>query len=135
MRIGAAALAFATGGCNHLALFEDKPQTTAHAPVTQPRKPIARHGQDKQPDKQQIAGLHSGEAGEDAAPVSTATNGGPKRASQLRAQALEQMNRGSIDEAVANLKQAAMLDPSNTLIRRDLDRAMRIQSTVQRAPS
>ena len=40
------------------------------------------------------------------------------------------MNRGQIDRAVGLLGQAAALDPDNPLIRRDLDRATRIRSTV-----
>jgi len=41
------------------------------------------------------------------------------------------MNRGAIDDAAANLKLAAELDPTNDVIARDLSRALRIQSTVQ----
>ena len=61
-----------------------------------------------------------------AAPVAD-----PHRAAQLRAQGLEAMNRGAIARAVALLDQASRLDPSNALIKRDLDRAIRIRRTVQ----
>jgi tetratricopeptide (TPR) repeat protein len=55
----------------------------------------------------------------------------PARARQLRAAGLEQLNRGAIDRAVALLQQASQLDPANALIRRDLDRSIRIQRTVR----
>jgi len=54
----------------------------------------------------------------------------PRRANQLREAALEQMNRGAIDRAVALFQQASLLDPANALIKRDLDRAVRISRTV-----
>jgi len=54
----------------------------------------------------------------------------PRRASQTRAAALEQMNRGAIDRAVALFQQASRLDPGNALIQRDLDRAVRISRAV-----
>ena len=56
------------------------------------------------------------------------------RAAQLRAQGLEQMNRGSIDGALALLRQASALDPSNALIKRDLERATRISRAVRATP-
>ena len=65
-----------------------------------------------------------------AAPAPTAPATNPRRASQLRAAALEQMNRGAIDRAVALFQQAARLDPGNALIQRDLDRAIRISRAV-----
>jgi hypothetical protein len=54
----------------------------------------------------------------------------PVRARALRGQALANMNSGAIDQAVARLRQAQALDPANALIKRDLDRAVRIQATV-----
>lgn len=54
------------------------------------------------------------------------------RASQLRAQGLEQLNRGAVDRAIALLQQASQLDPGNALIKRDLDRAVRIGAAVKR---
>jgi hypothetical protein len=56
----------------------------------------------------------------------------PARAVGLRRTALEAMNKGSIDQAVALLQQAAPLDPENKLIRADLERALRIQQSVRR---
>ena len=56
----------------------------------------------------------------------------PARANQLRAQGLVQLNQGSINRAVGLLQQAAALDPGNPAITRDLDRAQRIQRTVQK---
>jgi hypothetical protein len=126
LRAVAIALTFVTAGCNHLSLFEDKPQATAHAPVTQPHRASK---------KQQTAALRGSAASPDATPNAAAPTQNPVRAAELRAAALEQMNRGAIDEAVVNLTEASALDPSNVLIQRDLDRAKRIQSTVQRAPS
>ena len=55
----------------------------------------------------------------------------PDRASGLRRTALEAMNSGGIDQAVALLQQAAPLDPGNALIRGDLERALRIQASVR----
>ena len=54
----------------------------------------------------------------------------PARAAKLRAQGLEQLNRGRVDRATALLAQAHALDPDNPLIRRDLDRAERISRAV-----
>jgi hypothetical protein len=63
-------------------------------------------------------------------PAPAAAN--PARASQLRAQGLEQLNRGAVDRAITLLQQASQLDPSNALIKRDLDRAVRIGEAVKR---
>jgi hypothetical protein len=63
------------------------------------------------------------------APAAPTAN--PGRARQLRAAGLEQLNRGAIDRAVALLQQASRMDPANVLIRRDLDRSIRIQRTVR----
>lgn len=66
-----------------------------------------------------------------AKPPSAAPARDPGRANQLRAEGLQQMNRGAIDSAVALLRQAQRLDPESALIRRDLNRALRIQATVR----
>jgi hypothetical protein len=55
----------------------------------------------------------------------------PARAAQLRAQGLEQLNRGAVDRAVMLLQQASQLDPTSPAIQRDLGRAIRIQKTVR----
>jgi hypothetical protein len=126
-RLAVAVLTLVAAGCDHLKMFEDTPQTVTHAPA---RKPGTVHGQ----QTTTLRGTSSGE--ESAAPVAAVGPPlDPARATQLRAQALEQMNRGAINDAVANLQQATTLDPGNALIRRDLDRALRIQSTVQAQPS
>jgi hypothetical protein len=54
----------------------------------------------------------------------------PARASQLRRSALEAMNKGAVARAVPLLRQALALDPDNGLIKRDLDRAVRIQASL-----
>jgi hypothetical protein len=53
------------------------------------------------------------------------------RAAQLRAQGLEDLNRGAVDRAIAALQQAKSLDPGNALIQRDLERAQRIGRAVK----
>ena len=57
--------------------------------------------------------------------------GNPAQAARLRGQGLAAMNAGSVDRAVALLRQALALDPDNAAIRNDLSRALRIQSTVR----
>ena len=52
-------------------------------------------------------------------------------AARLRGQGLAAMNAGAIDRAVALLRRALALDPANGLIRNDLNRALRVQSTVR----
>jgi Flp pilus assembly protein TadD len=69
-----------------------------------------------------------------AAPEQATANVDPKRAAQLRAAGLEQLNRGAINRAITLLKQANELDPGNTLIKRDLDRALRIARALQAKP-
>lgn len=50
----------------------------------------------------------------------------PARARELRAAALELLNRGQVGRATPMLQQALSLDPGNALITRDLDRARRL---------
>ena len=64
-------------------------------------------------------------------PVAPVARRDPARANQLRAQGLVLLNQGSINRAVGLLQQAAALDPGNPAVTRDLDRALRIQRTVQ----
>lgn len=66
-----------------------------------------------------------------ATTTTATTSRDPARASRLRGAALEKMSGGRIDQAVSLLRQAQQLDPESALIRRDLDRAQRIQSTVR----
>ncbi|WP_165374823.1 LysM peptidoglycan-binding domain-containing protein [Sphingomonas montana] len=81
------------------------------------------------------AGVTSGAAqGAPAAvaiPVPRGPRADPGRAARLRRAGLEQMNAGSIGRAVQLLQRATTLDPANAAIAADLDRARRIQSTVQ----
>jgi hypothetical protein len=53
------------------------------------------------------------------------------RADQLRLQALQQMNGGEIERAVALLRQAQTLDAGNLAIQRDLARAERLQASLR----
>ncbi|MBB6124231.1 LysM peptidoglycan-binding domain-containing protein [Sphingobium subterraneum] len=55
----------------------------------------------------------------------------PARAARLRAGGLVALNQGHVVRAVAMLREATALDPKNALIKRDLDRAQRIQKTVR----
>jgi hypothetical protein len=66
------------------------------------------------------------------APQPRATN--PALAARLRGQGLAAMNGGQINRAVALLRQALSLDPDSAVIRNDLGRALRIQSTVRARP-
>ena len=79
------------------------------------------------------------EAAKHSAPVTTAKAAPPQplvkahdpaRASRLRGAALTQLSRGAINRAIGLLRQALDCDPDNVLVRRDLDRALRIRSTV-----
>jgi hypothetical protein len=80
----------------------------------------------------------SAELRADAPPPAPAVGNGlalrgvdPARANQLRLQALQQMNVGQIDRAVALLRQAQSLDADNPVIQRDLDRATRLQASLR----
>ena len=54
-----------------------------------------------------------------------APRGNPAQAARLRGQGLAALNAGSVDRAVALLRQALALDPGNAAIRNDLNRALR----------
>jgi hypothetical protein len=56
----------------------------------------------------------------------------PALAARLRGQALEALSRGQAGRAVVLLRQALAVDPDNALVKRDLERAQRIQSRVER---
>jgi hypothetical protein len=58
-------------------------------------------------------------------------SGEASRANQLRLQALQQLNTGHVDSAVALLRQARALDNNNPAIQRDLDRAVRLQASLR----
>jgi hypothetical protein len=65
------------------------------------------------------------------APAATPRTADPRRAAQLRSAGLTALNKGQIGTAVGLLNQALRLDPGNALIKRDLDRARRLQATVK----
>lgn len=65
-----------------------------------------------------------------AAPARSAARN-PARARELRAAALEHLNRGQVTRAKPMLEQALSLDPGNTLILRDLDRARRLSAVAR----
>jgi Flp pilus assembly protein TadD len=52
----------------------------------------------------------------------------PACSKALRAQALEQLNRGQVDQAVVNLRHALQCDAGNASASHDLDRALRLQA-------
>lgn len=62
-----------------------------------------------------------------ATPTPTETT---NRANQLRLEALRLLNTGQVDSAVPLLRRAQAMDPGNTAIQRDLDRALRLQATL-----
>ncbi len=55
----------------------------------------------------------------------------PALAARLRGQALEALSRGQAGRAVALLREALQADPDNPLVKRDLERAQRIQARVE----
>jgi LysM repeat protein len=64
-------------------------------------------------------------------PPAAAPTQNPAAAQRARSAGLAALNQGKVANAVALLRRAAALDPSNPLIQRDLARAERIQRTVQ----
>jgi len=55
----------------------------------------------------------------------------PTRAGQLRLQGLQRLNTGDVNGAVGLLRQALALDSGNPAIQRDLDRALRMQTSLR----
>jgi hypothetical protein len=55
----------------------------------------------------------------------------PAAAQRARAAGLAALNRGAINDALVQLRRARALDPANTVIARDLQRAERIAATVR----
>jgi hypothetical protein len=96
----------------------------APAPVREPRRP--RFGRSTPPAAPGTAAP--------AAPAATPQRTDPARAANLRRAGLERMATGSIGRAVQLLQRAAALDPANPAIAADLDRARRIQSSVDNRP-
>lgn len=68
---------------------------------------------------------------EPPAPNAASRSSETARANQLRLQALQQLNTGQVDRAVALLRQAQTLDAENSAIQRDLDRAVRLQASLR----
>lgn len=68
------------------------------------------------------------------ATTASATSAVPKAASakanDMRLQALQMLNKGEVDSAIALLKQAVTLDANDPAIRKDLERAERIQGAL-----
>jgi hypothetical protein len=61
----------------------------------------------------------------------TAPSAQATRANQLRLQALEHLNGGNADRAVALLQEAQRLDAASPTIQRDLNRALRVQAALR----
>lgn len=104
------------------------PNPDGSSPATAPR-PAAPRPSPQAPAANKPAAPRPAAPAAAAKPVANAA-----RAAQLRAQGLEQLNRGAIDRAVALLSQASQLNPGNALIQRDLARAVRIRGAVRAKP-
>lgn len=116
-----------------LARYNDVATPGALAKGTALRIPGHARREVSQPESRSDAGNRAAPTAAKAAPIAkpVAPANDPRHAAQLRAQGLEAMNRGAIDRAVTLLTGASRLDPANALIKRDLDRAIRIRRTVQ----
>ncbi len=97
----------------------------------EPRAPVQKPAEEKQPRPAPPAPAAPATPAAPAARPAAAPRADAARAAKLRAAGLEAMNRGAIDGAIALLTQAGRLDPGNALIRRDLDRAIRIRGAVK----
>ena len=108
------------------------------APIPNPesdKRPSASRPAARSPASPRVASPSKPPPAPTAAVKPPASNGrDPARARTLRAQGLEQLNRGAIDKAQDLLRQALRLDPGNPLIQRDLDRATRIGQAVRAKP-
>ncbi len=114
--------ACALSACEHLPSF-DSPASKTTATQPAPKKQSA-------PRKKATAAVALRSSQADPAQTEAVQQRGPAHAAALRATALDQLNNGEVDGAVTNLKAARELDPANTLIQRDLERALRIRATV-----
>jgi hypothetical protein len=63
--------------------------------------------------------------------ITAAVNADPQGANRRRLEALEKLNRGEVDDAVALLREAHTLDGNNVLVKKDLDRAIRLQASLR----
>jgi len=104
---------------------------TAHSDAPRTERPPTPRAATARPAPKPTPPPRTATAPVRAEPKPAVRTANPARARQLRAAGLEQLNRGAIDRAVALLQQASQLDPANALIRRDLDRSIRIQRTVR----
>jgi LysM repeat protein len=93
-------------------------------PVAVVKKPAAK------PAAPTKAAPQSTVAAKAATPKPAARAANPALAARLRGQGLSALNAGSVDRAVALLRQALSLDPASSVIKGDLARALRIQTTV-----
>jgi hypothetical protein len=126
---GAFVAAWTLAACQHLPSFDGPPaKTTASQPAPKKQAPRKKAA----PAATANVALRGPQG--DVAPTEAVPSRGPSHAAALRATALDQLNRGEVDGAVTNLKAARELDPTNELIHRDLDRALRIKATVSAQP-
>lgn len=123
--------ACALSACQHLPSF-DTPAAKTTATQPTPKKQTAPRKKAAPATAPANVALRGPQA--DAAQTEAVQQRTPAQAAALRATALDQLNRGEVDGAVTNLKAARELDPSNELIQRDLDRALRIRATVSAQP-
>jgi len=106
-------------------------QLTLPATLT-PGQVLKIPGREKTPARKAAPAPRTAQPGAASSrPVQPPATVNAARATQLRAAGLEQLNRGNIDQAMALLRQALQNDPGNALIKRDLDRAVRIGQTVR----
>jgi len=67
-----------------------------------------------------------------AAASSAAAKADATKGNDMRLQALQMLNKGEVEGAIAILKQAAALDANDPAIRKDLERAERIQGALSK---
>jgi hypothetical protein len=109
-----------------------KPEPAQPAPVAAQMAPIANPPEESRSTvsaKPKSAPETPPVRSADAKPAPAAQSNSAKAAS-LREVALVELNRGAVSKAVTLLQQASKLDPSNALIRKDLDRALRINQVI-----
>lgn len=131
----AVAAVLALAGCAGVPKMPGRksPEPVTMQPIPNPPEGPARSAATPQP-RQSTIRPDSAAPRPAPAPVRPQTKANPARAAQLRLSGLEQLNRGSIERAVALLRQASQLDPDNAVIQRDLERAVRISDAVRAKP-
>lgn len=95
--------------------------TRGTAPQTRPSRPAAPAPPARAPSPRAAPSL--------SPPSVVRTD--PTGAQRARAAGLAALNKGQVNDAVELLQRAATLDPGNAAIKRDLERAQRIASTVR----